>query len=105
MQAEEAVEINHVFAWNIDAWPHRIVLGLGVRHDDVEPVGCATLEDHHQTLVARAFDRAESCARKEARHRGGSDDRECAVAKEYATGCISSSWLLSPGFHLELHRL
>src|ERR1051325_10970220 len=86
MQSEEAVEIDHRFARNIDAGPHCIVLRFSVRNDDVEPVGGAALEDDHQALVARALDRAKGGARQKARDSGRPYDGKSAVAQEYATG-------------------
>ena len=51
MQSEEAVEIDHLLTRNIDAGPHRVIRALGVRHNDVQAIGGAALEDNHQPLV------------------------------------------------------
>src|SRR5262249_59316572 len=87
MQAEESVEIDHILARNIDARPHRVILFLAVRDDDVESVGCAALKDNHQALGASsAFDGAERSARQEARHGRCADYGESGVSKEHAQG-------------------
>ena len=86
MQSKEAVEIDHRLARNVDAGPHRVILRLGVRHDDVQSIGRTALEDHDQALgAARRFDSAESSARQKARHGRRADDGKRAVAKKYAT--------------------
>ena len=85
MQSEEAIEIDHGLSWNVDAGPHRIVLRLAVRNNNVEPVGRAALEDDDETLVTRALDRSERGARKKAGHGSRPDDGERAVAKKDAT--------------------
>ena len=54
MQAEEAVQIKHRAARNIDGRPHGVIGLLAVRHHDIQTVGRASLEDDHQPLVARA---------------------------------------------------
>src|SRR5215472_2238054 len=59
MQSEEAVQVDDAVAaatgpGNGDAGTHAVVSLLGVRHNDVEPVGGAALEQHHQALAAGA---------------------------------------------------
>ena len=46
MQAEEAIEIDDRLSGNVDAGPHRVILRLGMRHDNVQAVGCAALKDY-----------------------------------------------------------
>ncbi len=85
MQSEQAVEIEHRLARNVDAGAHRVVLRFGVRDDDVQPIGGAALKDHDQALrAATAFDSAKGGASQKTRHGGGADYGERAVAKEYA---------------------
>src|SRR5215831_10225610 len=98
MEAKESVEIDYVLAWNVNARPHRVILFLAVRDDDVESVGCAALKDNHQALGASsAFDGAERSARQEARHGRCADYGESAVAKEHATGWHGHLLLASTG--------
>ena len=47
---------------------HRVVGALAVRHDDVEAVGCAALEDHDQALGARP---GSTCAESGAGEKAG----------------------------------
>src|SRR5882762_7955758 len=49
MQSEKAVEVEHGFLGDVDGWPHGVISGLAVGHNDVEAVGCAALEDYYQT--------------------------------------------------------
>jgi hypothetical protein len=63
MQAEEAVEIEHRLARNVDGGPHGVILRLGVRDDDVQSVGRAALEDDDQALGASAGSTAPNAAR------------------------------------------
>src|SRR5205807_7376078 len=51
MQAEEAVEVNHRAARDIDGWAHGVVRLLAVGHDYVQAVRGAALEDHDQVFV------------------------------------------------------
>src|SRR5712692_4995201 len=86
MQTEEAVEINHGTARDIDGGAHSIVQLLAVRYDDVEAVGGAALEDHNQTLVPRTgIGRAVSYASEKTRDGRRTNDSECAVSKKYAS--------------------
>src|SRR5271157_146300 len=73
MQPEKAVEVNHLLPRNTDAGPHCVIGAFGMRHKDVQAVGCAALKDDHQPLVLGAgFGRAPCRSRKEGR------DRRCA---------------------------
>ncbi len=84
MQSEEPIEIDHRFARNVDAGPHRIILRLTVRDYDVEPVSRASLEDDYETLAARGFDRSERGAGQKAGHGSRPHDGERALANENA---------------------
>src|SRR5271169_1254974 len=85
MQSEPAVEIEHRLAGNVDAGPHRVVLRLGVRDNDVQPIGGAALKDHDQALrAATVFDGAKSGASQKTRNGRRADHGHSAVAKEYA---------------------
>ena len=53
MQPEEAVQIKHCVARDIDRRPHGVISRLAVRNHDIQTVGRAPLEDDHQPLVAR----------------------------------------------------
>ena len=60
VQAEEAIEIDRGVlrigagrARNGDRRPHAVIARLGVRHDNVQAVGSAALENHHQNFLAR----------------------------------------------------
>src|SRR5712691_1341664 len=86
MQAEESIEIKHIFARNIDAGPHGVILRLRMRHHNVQSVSRAALEDDDQAFVARARLRHAPCGTsKKARHRRRTDDGEGAVAQKDAT--------------------
>src|SRR5215472_10509519 len=59
MQPEEAVQVYDAVAaptgpGNGDARAHAVISLLAVRHNDVEPVGGAALEQNHQALAAGA---------------------------------------------------
>jgi hypothetical protein len=86
VQSEKAVEVEHRFLRNIDGWPHSVVAGLAVGHNDVEAVSRAALEDHDQALGANAgIGRAQGRAREKARQRGRADYSQRAVAKKNAS--------------------
>jgi hypothetical protein len=53
VQSEEAIDIHNGFLRDVDIGPHRIILPLAMRDNDVEAVGSAALEDHDQALGAR----------------------------------------------------
>ncbi len=84
MESEESVEIDDRVARDVDGRPHRIVGALGVRHDDIEAVGCAALENDDQALVlgARRLSRVR-CAREECGNGCRAYDSEAAVSQEY----------------------
>src|SRR5579862_5229706 len=97
MKAEEAVEVENVFARNADAGPHRVILRLGVRHDDVKPIGGAALKNHDQPFGACARRRrTEGGASQKSGYRCRSDDGERAVTKKDAT----SDHANAPGYEV-----
>src|SRR5450631_2107914 len=86
MQPEEAVEIDHRLARNIDAGPHGVVLRFGVRDNDVQAVSGAALKNDDEALGAPAILYcAKGRASEKAWYRRRPDDGERAVAKEDAT--------------------
>jgi hypothetical protein len=86
VEAEESIEIEHGSARNVDAGPHCVILRLPVRHDDVQTVGCSTLEDYNQALDAYArLSHTHGGAGEKARHCGRPHDGECAVTKKHPT--------------------
>src|SRR5437764_5551825 len=65
VQAEEAIEVDGAFGIvrrrNRDAWARRVVVAFAERHDHVQTVHRAALEDRNQDLPpssASGFDRA-----------------------------------------------
>ena len=64
MKAEEAVQIDHRIAWDVDRRPHRIISLLTMRHHDIEAVGRAPLEDDYKTFF---FGPGSICAENAAR--------------------------------------
>ncbi len=52
MQSEKSVQIDDIPLRNIDRRTHGVVRGFSMRHDHVQAVGRAPLEDHHQPLGA-----------------------------------------------------
>src|SRR5579859_7203296 len=63
MEAKEAVKIDHVLPRNGNARPHAVIRLLAMWHHDVESIGRAALEKHHQALLPwrggfRGVDRA-----------------------------------------------
>src|ERR1700751_4884092 len=86
MQAEEAVEIEHVFPWDVDAGPHRVIGTLSVRHHDVQTVGRTALENDDETLGTRGgLGGAEGRASQKTRNGSCANDGQSAIAKKYAT--------------------
>ena len=85
MQAEEAVEVEHFFARDVDAGAHRVVGPLAVRHDDVQPVRGAALEDDDQALgcLPGSTD-AEGGPRQKTWNCRRTDNGQRAIAKKYA---------------------
>src|ERR1700733_2203381 len=83
MQSKKSIEIEHRLLWNIDAWPHGIVLRLGVRHYDVQSVGGAALKNDHQPLGAcSGLSSPESRARQKTGYRRRADNGKRAIAKK-----------------------
>src|SRR5207244_13268407 len=56
MQTEKSVEVDRRIGAaalrlrNRDGWAHAVVIGFAKRHDDVQPIGRAALEEHDQLL-------------------------------------------------------
>jgi hypothetical protein len=86
MQSEEAVEIKHARAWDIDRRAHGVIRGLAMRYHDVESIGCAALEDHDKTPGVRPASRgsSENGARNKRRQHRRSNNGQCSVLKEYS---------------------
>jgi len=83
MQSKKAVEIKHGFLRDVDGRPHGVVTRLAVRHNDVESVRRAALENHDESFGAHSgVNRAQSRARKKARQRRRADHNQRSVAKE-----------------------
>src|SRR6516164_3882658 len=94
MQPEEAIEIDHavtaVFGTgNGDAGTHVVVRLLGVRDNDVEPVGSAALEQYDQALAAKPGARAAAgrlcgvdCAGEKAGNHAGADNGQRSILQE-----------------------
>src|SRR2546425_8340910 len=87
MKSEEAVQVGHCTARNIDGWPHRVISRFAMWNHDVQTIGGAALENDDQPLflVSQRFG-AESGPSEEPRNRGGAHDRHCAITKKNATG-------------------
>src|SRR6266700_3583805 len=106
MQPEESIEVEHRLARDIDAGPHGIILRLGIRDDDVEPIRGTALKNYDQPLTApSSLDGTVRSAGQKARHGGSADDGERAVAQKDATrdGHEKGSWLLAFSFWLQPH--
>ncbi len=66
MQAEEAVQIEHRASRDVDGRAQRVIGLLAVRNDNIEAVGCAALENNHESLgPITGFERAVSSACEE----------------------------------------
>ena len=63
MQAEEAVEIDHRIARNIDAGPHGVITLLAVRHHDIQSISRAALENDDKRLLPAWVSAAPIAAR------------------------------------------
>jgi len=50
MQTKESIQINNSISRNADSGPERVIRGLAVRHNDVQSVSRAALEDDNQAL-------------------------------------------------------
>src|SRR5271157_1784229 len=84
MQPEEPVQVDDLLLENVDTRPHLVISSLGVRNNNVEPVGSAALEYHHQPFafgirLAGPKRRAgQKCGnRRGAHHRHRSALQEC----------------------------
>src|SRR5256884_3026292 len=70
MQTEKSVEVDRRIGAaalrlrNRDGWAHAIVIGFAKRHDDVQPIGRAALEEHDQLLFARHRCRGDRALKK-----------------------------------------
>ena len=83
MQAEEAIEVEHILTWNTDARPHRVVRTLSVWHHNVQAVSGAALKDHDQKLGPLArFNRAQCSPGQETWNRGGPHHSQGAMTKK-----------------------
>ncbi len=97
MQPEEAVQVNHRIARNIDGWPHGIVGGLAVGNHNIQSVCRASLEDDNQPFFANSgIDRRESSARQKRWDGGRSHDRQRTVTQKDSTS-DGHKQLLAPG--------
>src|ERR1700751_305432 len=86
MEAEEAIEIEHRPAWNVDARAHSVILRFAVGNHDVQTIRRTALEDHDQALIAHpSVDSTEPGASEKAGNRSRSHDGEPTVPYEYAT--------------------
>src|ERR1700685_4734088 len=98
MQSEEAVEIDHRLARNIDAGAHGVIWRVGVGNHNVESIGRTALKDHDQAFVVGPWrDRAKRGASQKCGHRGCADQRQCAIPQKYSARKRhkNSSWLLA----------
>jgi hypothetical protein len=88
VQAEETVEIDsaisHVGGRDCDARARRVVVAFAERHDHVQPVNRAALENRDQHLAARrtsGFDRSF----EERWRESNAHQRHAAMLEEYAS--------------------
>ena len=80
MQAEEAVEVNHRVSRDVDGWAHGVVGRVGMRHDNVQTVRGAALENDDQVFVLLSRFRCAVCgASEERRYSGRAHDGKRAV--------------------------
>src|SRR6266581_924865 len=87
MQAEEAVEVECRFFRNVDCRSRAVVRSLAVRHDDVETVRRAALEEDDQALRPRArIGGAIGGSRQKTRQWRCADRGQGAVAEEHSAG-------------------
>src|SRR5271166_4068397 len=47
----ESVQVDDLLPGNVDTWSHVVISPLGVGNNNVEPVGSAALEYHHQPFA------------------------------------------------------
>ena len=91
VEAEETIEIERgvlsgARLLNRDAGPGLVVLGFAERHDDVQAVGSAALEDRDELLGARRASLRERRAREERRREADAHEGEGAVLEEDSAG-------------------
>src|SRR5262245_64841395 len=88
METEKAVEVDRaaIRSWrrNRDGGPQAVVLAVAVRHDHVEPVDGAALEERDQQLAPRA--RCRRGAREERWGEADGEHRHCSRLDEQASG-------------------
>jgi len=85
MQSEKSIEIDHGLPRNVNAGPHRVILRLGVRHNDIQSISGAALENDDEPFgAASVLSRAKRSPGKKAWHGSRPNDGERAVAKKYA---------------------
>src|ERR1700722_15523331 len=83
MQSKKSIEIQHCLPRNVNTWPQGIVLGLGVRHYDVQSVGRAALKNDYQAFSADSgLSSPESRARQKTWYRRRADNGKRAIAKK-----------------------
>src|SRR3989442_11591964 len=87
MKAKESVEVDYRSFRNVNGQARGVVRSLAVRHDDVQPVRRAALEEDNQALRPRArIGGAVGGSRQKTRQRCRADRGEGAVAKENSAG-------------------
>jgi hypothetical protein len=87
MKPEKSIEIQDIFARDIDRWTHRIISLLAVRHHNVQTIRRAPLKNYHQAFILSAHRLGcISSASQEGRDRSGTDNGKRGVAKKNAAG-------------------
>ena len=88
MQAEGAVEVEDLVWLEGERRPHKGVVGIAIRNDDVETVGSSTLEEDDELLmrIGGGGGLGEDGAREEGGDGGGADERERTALHEAAAG-------------------
>src|SRR5438552_13654373 len=87
MQAEEAVQIEHRASRDVNGRAHRVIGLLAVWNDNIEAVGCAALENNHESLgPITGFECAVSSACEELRDGGSNSDRVRTISQDYPPG-------------------
>ena len=85
MQAEVAVQVDHVLLRHGDARPLAVVQGIAMRHDHVEPVHGAALEQTNQDRTAIGGSGRRGAVGREGRpsqeQRIQADAEECQPAR------------------------
>src|SRR5579864_8026503 len=86
MEAEEAIEIEHRPARNVDAGAHCVILRFVMGNDDVQTIRRTALKNHDQPLIAcSGVHSTERGASEKAGNRSRPNDGEPTVPYEYAT--------------------